>query len=81
MKSINSVEVGTVLIYHTCESFDPITHERFGEYDIHYLVKDIIKDNYYLFNLDTSKFYRKMPKDELIFLLHIKTIDISEEVA
>lgn len=75
------ISTGSVLVYHTCKSFDPISGDEFDKYDIHLLVECIKTEGFHLFNLDDAKFYRVISNGEMRYLLAEGKIEVTDEVA
>lgn len=80
---MKSITVGTVLAYHTCESFDGIGKNSIliNPYDEHWLVQDIRKEGFYMYNLDKGKFEKVVSIGELNYMLHGKKLEITDEIA
>ena len=76
----NQIIEGNVLIWHTSKSIDLGTGKEFDKYDEYYLITNITKDNYVLFNFQNQKTY-KYPKYFIHSCIDNNKIEISEEMA
>lgn len=77
------ITTGTVLIYHTCDGFKGFGSNsiQINPHDEHYLVKDIQKFGFILYNLDRKTKNWVVSRGELNYLLSQGILEISEEVA